>query len=376
VTRHRTLSAGICGFVANLIKSVANIFFKSKVEHLVEKEVQSVLSTFISNDANHIISTIPLEIPLPFKAPFNIADIIFSLTEQPTFAPGYIGIGVAGDIVNSKTKAPAPFPAPTIPAFSNSSSAHFMQLFLSPYVIESAIWTYQQAGLVDYTVKHTIVPASFPIQLDTTALALVAPGIAAKFPNEWVDMRLVMPEGHKATVGVTPAKGVSISVPLHLEFNPVSDAGASQNAFTLGCNFTGAMALHANVNSTTGFPMIQGALSYLECPLSVVGSNVGAVDAGLAKGLVDFVLHDAITPLVNVLLGVGIPLPSMGGVNLRDVRLINGNGYMLLATDFTYHPTLAHERIVYGRPLLGAPAPSSLRGGAPQLLDFAPLSTD
>jgi len=350
--------AGICSIVADLIKDIADLFFKHTVEHLVEKEVDSVLTSFISDDANKIIDSIPLDIPLPFKAPFDIADIEFALTDAPAFETGYIGIGLAGDIVNAKTKAAAPFPAPAIPAFSNSSSEHFLQLFLSPYVIESAVWTYQQAGLVNYTVKHSVIPASFPVQLNTSDLAVVAPAIKTDFPNEWVDLRLAMPEGLKATVGVTPAKGVSIAVPLHLEFNPISGSGATKNAFTLGCNFTGAMALRAETNSTTGYPMIQGDLSYLDCPLSLVSSNVGTVNAGLAKTLVDLVFTDVITPLVNVLLKTGIPLPTIDGLTFTDLEIINGNNYVLVATDFTYKPTSDEAAFA---PLLGAPS-IALRG--------------
>merc|ERR1719378_1794432 len=66
---------GICSIVADLIKDIADTFFKKTVDHLVEKEVDSVLGTFISNDANKIINSIPLDIPLPFKAPYDIADI-------------------------------------------------------------------------------------------------------------------------------------------------------------------------------------------------------------------------------------------------------------------------------------------------------------
>ncbi len=343
--------AGICSIVADLIKDIADTFFKKTVDHLVEKEIDSVLGTFISNDANKIINSIPLDIPLPFKAPYDISDIDFTLSDSPAFETGYIGIDVVGAVVNAQTKAPAPFPAPTIPAFSSSSAAHYIQLFLSPYVLESAVWTFQQAGLVKFNVKHTLIPASFPVQLNTTDLALIAPGIKTAFPNDWVDIEVTMPLSDKATITASPA-GVAASVPLQLEFNAVTASG-DKNAFVLGCDFDGDILLTAETNSTTGFPMIAGNLSYLKCPLSVVSSNVGTVSPGLAAALVDLILGDIITPLVNVLLKVGIPLPTVDGLTFTQLELINGNGYVQLATDFTYTPTAAQEEPA----LLGAPMP-------------------
>ncbi|KAA0177462.1 hypothetical protein FNF27_01239 [Cafeteria roenbergensis] len=350
---------GVCGFVAKLINGIASLFFKNKVNHMIEKEVSSVLSQFINNDANAIISAIPLDIPLPVKAPYNIADVDFHLANAPAFDTGYMGMDVVGSIVNSKTKAPAPFPAPTIPAWSNASAAHFLQIFLSPYVLESAVWTYQQAGLMEYTVKHTAIPAGFPVQLNTDALALIAPGIKTAFPGDFVDLQITMPQGKKATITASPA-GVAASVPLNIEFNAVTASG-DKNAFVLGCDFDGAIALKAETNSTTGFPMITGNLSYLKCPLSVVSSNVGAVDPGLADVLLNFVFSGLVTPFVNVLLNVGLPLPTTKGLTFRNFRLINGNGYVMVATDFTYvFPSLALDSNVNG-------------GHSAEQLPYAPL---
>lgn len=350
-------SGGICGFVANLIKDIADFFFKSSVEHLVENEIDSILTSFINTDANNILNSIPIDIPLPLHPPYDIAELEFSLTDNPTFASGYIGADIEGGVVNKATKTPAPFPAPSIPTFVNSSADHYIQIFLSPYVIESAVWVYQQAGLANATVHHDLIPASFPVQLNTTDLAIIAPGIKTSFPNDWVDIGIKVPEGTKANVTSSPSAGVALNVPLQLEFNAETTSG-DKNAFTLGCTFSGAIALTAVLNASSGYPMIAGNLSYLECPLQVLSSNVGAVNPGLAKDLVNFVLADVIVPLVNDVLTIGIPLPTLDGLTFRDVDIVNGDGYVLVATDFTYNPSSLST------PALTAPMPVALRGAA------------
>lgn len=352
-------ASGICGFVADLIKDIADLFFKSSVEHLVENEIDSILSGFINTDANAILNSIPIDLPLPLKAPYNIADLEFALTDDPVFETGYIGADIEGGVVNSVTKTPAPFPAPTIPNFVASSAAHYIQIFLSPFVIESAVWVYQQAGLTNATVHHDLIPSSFPVQLNTTDLAAIAPGIKTAFPNDWVDIAINIPVGEKANVSSNPTTGVALSVPLNLAFNADTTTG-EQNAFVLACEFGGAIDLTAVLNASSGYPMISGKLSYLQCPLTVESSKVGTVNPSLAQDLVDLVLGSIIVPLVNEVLTIGIPLPTIDGLNFNNVELINGDGYVLVATDFTYSPSTIAAAVR----ALPAPIMAALRGSA------------
>jgi hypothetical protein len=235
-------------------------------------------------------------------------------------------------------------------------------------VIESAVWVYQQAGLTNATVHHDLIPASFPVQLNTTDLAAVAPGIKTAFPNDWVDIAINIPAGLKANVTASPANGVALNVPLNLEFNAETATG-EQNAFVLACDFGGAIDLTAVLNASTGYPMISGNLSYLDCPLTVQSSKVGTVNPTLAQDLVNLVLGKIIVPLVNVVLTIGIPLPTIDGLNFNNVELINGDGYVLVATDFTYSPsaeTVASitQSPVPPSPLQAAFPVSALRGSS------------
>jgi hypothetical protein len=327
---------GICGFVANIIKDVVDFFFKNWVNGLVDKEVTSVLQSFINDDANKILAGIPTTIPLHLKAPFDIAEIVFNMTGNPDYGSGFIGLDLLGAIVNTATQQPAPFPSPAIPHFSADSADHYVEIFLSPYVFESGFWVFQQAGLLHYTVNHNIIPSTFPIQLNTTAISIIAPGVVSKFPNEWFEIELVFPANGPPSVNASTS-GISAAAPVQLAFNALTDSGP-QNAFTLACEFTTALELSVVLNETSGYPAIAGNLSYLECPLSLYNTSVGSVSYQLAAALVDFVLGDVLTPLANVVLHTGIPLPTTDGLTFTNTEIVYGNGYAMAATDFTYSP--------------------------------------
>lgn len=351
---------GICGFVANLIKDIIDLFFQNSVAHEIESMVDSTITDFVNTDANQILSKVDLDLPLPLHAPYNISEIRFDLTDNPSFGSSYVGVDLLGDVVNKQNPQTAPFTPPDIPAFSNTSAGLYLELFLSPYVLESAVWTYQQAGLTSYTIKPTVLPASFPVQLNTTDIGLLmAPGLMTKYPDDWMDIVLSVPSGVKANVDATTS-GISASIPIDLGFNAITPSGDA-NAFTLGCNLTTSLDLDVVLNGTmAGNPLITGNLTYLECPLELVNSNVGAVHFTAAKSLVDFLLGDVVVPFVNLVLNVGVPIPTMDGLTFTDTAIVLGNGYVMVGSDFAYAPPAWVEAMLAGQeasaaPLLGSP---------------------
>ena len=68
----------------------------------------------------------------------------------------------------------APFQPPDLPPYDAALGSQDLQLLVSPYVLESALWVYWAAGLLQITI---------PSPLDTSALASIAPDIKQFFPN-------------------------------------------------------------------------------------------------------------------------------------------------------------------------------------------------
>ena len=93
---------------------------------------------------------IPTSLPLPAPAPFNIAEVRYGLTLPPTVGKGtkgpYFGLQVQGDIVPLGYTGMPPITPPDLPAFDGSDSEFYVQLQLSPYSLQSWVWTYQNAS--------------------------------------------------------------------------------------------------------------------------------------------------------------------------------------------------------------------------------------
>ena len=79
-------------------------------------------------------------------------------------------------------------------------------------------------------------------------------------------------------------------------------------------------------------------MSSAQCQLSVANSTVGPVDAGGLALLVDFVLASVLLPLVNAVLNVGFPLPSLDGLQLTGASIFYASGFAGVCTNFSYTP--------------------------------------
>ena len=60
---------------------------------------------------------------------------------------------------------------------------------------------------------------------------------------------------------------------------------------------------------------------------------MGPVHTTLLQALINTLLTDALLPLLNAVLGPGLPLPPLDGLALDNTTVAFGSGYVLLATD-------------------------------------------
>jgi len=186
-----------------------------------------------------------------------------------------------------------------------------------------------------------VVPASLPIALNTTDLAAAAPQLLLEYPGMWVDVNVSLASKVSVNFAHNPAQ---FTAPIALDFI-VEDTAAPgvgpdgfkpTSVFTLGCNMSTALSVgiqRSGYNQT-----LRGNLSYIECPVHVVSSNVGPVTDGLLKTVVDVLLPDVILPALNILFNTGLPLPHATGLNITDTVLDFDQGFVDLGTDFTWNP--------------------------------------
>lgn len=171
-----------CDGVAGNILDALAWAFKSKVVDAMQSAVSTAMPQAVQKLSQRV-ANVSLDLPLSTNPKDNFAEIRFDLATAPTVAAGYIGVPTLGTIVpESNPGQVAPYPIPDMP-FYDATLAKYVQVFISDFTLNSAMYTYWQAGRLHHTILPPDIPATAPLQLNTSALSVVAPGFATKYPT-------------------------------------------------------------------------------------------------------------------------------------------------------------------------------------------------
>lgn len=331
-----TTVSPVCKGVAGQVLDALVDVFKGAVKQSLTDTATATIAALIDTAANQALEKANLDIPI--QGGEVLARFDLTGAAPPTGASGaFLSLPVLGDAVlaaNASTRAP--FPLPVLPPgpFADCATS-FTQLALSQFSLESLGWAMWSVGALQSLVPHTILPPSFPIQLNTSDVALLAPGLAKAFPNQWMQLDLGLAAA--PTANMSSEGGLALEAPMSIAFQVLLPAGAPpQTAFTLGCPL--GLALSLGIGGGAGSPHqnLTANVTSAACQLSVESTTVGPVNAGGLAVLVDFVLADFLLPLANAVLNVGFPLPSLDGLQLSGPSIFYADGFAGVCTNFSY----------------------------------------
>jgi hypothetical protein len=266
--------------------------FKGLIEKAVRDSLGSafgpLISSFVAQDGNAFLASIPIAVPVSARAPYNISAARFGFVQAPAVQPTLLGLAVQGDVVPLGYSGVPPVPAPAPPAFSASDGAFMVEGRFSPYLLLSAAWTYASASLLQWA----LAPGALPLGLNTTgAYALIAPGMAKACPGCAVSMNISVGEASPVAVTINPpaAGGIQAAAVVQLDF--FMGAAPPALAFSLLANTSFALGVGLRPDPAhPGSLVFNGTLGYLQSALTLGSSSVGAVSVGLLQGLADLVL--------------------------------------------------------------------------------------
>ncbi len=328
----------VCKGVAGQVLDALVDLFKGAVKQSLTDAATAAIAEIIDTAGNAALAKASLDVPIEGGAVVLRFDL--SAAAPPSAASGaFLALPVLGDaVVAANASARAPFPLPALPpgAPFAGCAASYLQLALSQFSLASVGWALWSVGALESVVPHTVIPPAFPIQLNTTDVGLLAPGLAKAFPNEWMQLGVTLAAPPAANL--TAAAGVALGAPLRIDFQALPPSGgAAVTAFTLGCPL--GLALQLGVRGGGAAQNVTGNVSAVACTLALVNTTVGPVDASGLALLVDFVLEDVLLPLANAALNVGFPLPSLDGLALEGTSIEYADGFAGLCTNFSYAPT-------------------------------------
>ena len=328
-----TFNGSILDWLLNLFKG----YIEGQIRSGLTGAFSTAITTVIANQIDPALAAMPMAIPLSHAPPpYNTAEVRFGLTDNPTFTAAYMAVDLQGDVVPIADQRDPPIAPPALPPWTAASADYAVQLQLSSYTPESALYAFYTAGALSWLLP----PADLPLGLNTTAgYALIAPGLPAAYPGRLVEMNASFAALPNMTFSPS---GIAVAALLRLDWIVLpANGSAPVTAFSLlaQTDFSGAIVARA-ANGTQPAALL-ASIAYINSTLATRNSTVGPVNTPLLQALVDDVFAGIIVPIVNALFATGFPLPQIGGVTLVAPAVIYNSGYVTVASNFTFAPPSA-----------------------------------
>ena len=107
------------------------------------------------------------------------ADFSVVRAASDTATPAHISFLLHGEVYRKGAHAEPPFPAPaSLPDHDATLGGRMAEFIIHPFVIESLGEVFLKAGLAQVNITNSMIPANFPLQLNTSAFTDIAPGLA------------------------------------------------------------------------------------------------------------------------------------------------------------------------------------------------------
>ncbi|XP_037107530.1 bactericidal permeability-increasing protein-like isoform X1 [Syngnathus acus] len=252
------------------------------------------------------------------------AEIDYSMVGAPTITNS-LNLGLKGEFYNIGKHRETPFPTTvfSLPPENNK----MLYLGLSAFTANSAAFVYNTAGVLSVYITDDMIPSFSPIRLNTRTFGVFIPEIAKAFPG--LMMKLLIKTVKNPVVTLEP-KNVTIQATGTVTAYAIQPNGTLSPLFVL--NLDTSVSARVFVSGTR----LNGNVTLNKIDLTLETSYVGDFRVRSLDNILSAVLNLVVIPLVNVRLGIGYPLPTLGKVKLVNPELQVLKDFLLIGTDVQF----------------------------------------
>mmetsp|Transcript_11305 Transcript_11305/g.42355 ORF Transcript_11305/g.42355 Transcript_11305/m.42355 type:complete len:536 (-) Transcript_11305:1505-3112(-) len=312
---------GGASWLYNLIISA----LKGSIEKSIEKAISEQVPPQVTKQLQSMLDQQDLQVPIS-----NGVFLAFDPREVQFVDNDHVTLGASGEFIK-KDVPPCPGDPSSTPDTVNNK---MVQIFITDHVLTSAGWTFDKAQLMQTLVTQHDIPASWPVQLNTSYLPFkfAVPGLYAKYPD--MGMQILFGTDQDVTPKATMSEesGIDVVAIGTGVFKVVQPDGGIVDAFTLDLKLDLAIKAHVQDN------VISGEVSLKNLTLGVKQSQVGDIQVSGLNDSVNFLVSNILVPIINAFATKGFPIPQLSDVNLVDPQLYVKDGHLEVYSDFTYSP--------------------------------------
>jgi len=309
--------------LADVADWILNLF-KGHVKDLMEESIENAVLIEGQQALNGQLSQLSIYVPIGNTG----ISVNYDLVQEPVVQPTYISIASLAMFVDSNDPNSTPPVAPPAQLPDFDASGQQIQITISDYTLNTGLYAAAMAGRLQYTITPDLVPASFPLKLDTTYLNALFPGLEAKY-------------GSNQPCSIQ----CSASPPPSVSTTPGDLNGVATGSCLLFAESTQVLGLAITLDFSASVSLanweVHGQILSAEVS-SVEAFNSTLTEAVDTEGL-SYTLNVALRLVAPVLdstyLATGITLPHIENLNLNEGEVTLGAGYVQIQATPQYNLT-------------------------------------
>jgi len=295
--------------------------FSGLIKTAVTNAIQQAITQNIDQGVNKALSSLVIQANIG-----KYIEINYELLGNPTITPTYFTIPELGEFYDIANPKECPCDRPALP---DQVKGEMIEIMISEFMPSSLGFAVFSTGLLKVKVSQKDLPHWSPISLNTTDWFYLLPNLYKQWPNQLMFMNIYATQG--PALDFSASNGATVTSYGELEMRVITSNGSAQ-AFVIGFEFSGA----ATVDLDQDFLIAN--VTYISGNFSVTSSNIGPFDISLLENLLNLLFSKGIVPLVDTVLNIGVPLPTIDGLSFVDPNIGYNDGYMYISSSFNYVP--------------------------------------
>ncbi|XP_019605805.2 bactericidal permeability-increasing protein [Rhinolophus sinicus] len=298
--------------------------FHKKIENSLRDTMNSKICKAVTDSVSSKLEPYFQTLPVTAKID-DVAGIDYSLLAPPTATAETLDGQLKGEFFSLAHRNPPPFAPPAL-AFPTDHD-RMMYLGISDYFFNTAGLVYQQAGVLNLTVKDDMIPKESKFRLTTKSFGVLIPQVAKMFPD--LMMELLIWASSPPHLTMSPA-GLALTPVLEAQAFAVLPNSSLAPLFLLG------MTTNVSVEVGVKSDRLVGELSVDKLFLKLEHSDIGNFSVELLQTVMNHVVPSVVLPKVNERLQKGFPLPMPSHIQLLNLLLQSHQDFLLFGADVHY----------------------------------------
>lgn len=205
-------------------------------------------------------------------------------------------------------------------------------VWLTDYVVNTAGFVYQSAGVLNETITPSMLPPNFSYPLNTNTVKLIIPKLYALYPN--MPMKLEAYSTQRPQISTTSA-GLSLLIEGQVQCYVELKNGSYVYTLTMGTNISSLAKVGVKDGNITAH------VTSVKIQVKLIDSAIGkiSIETKLLQFLLDAFADRIIVNQLNKIAEVGFPLPIVDGIQIMNAEVMSGQSFNLVAADIKYEPT-------------------------------------